>query len=95
MLLSTSLIFIAGLKAALTDIDDIFSNARNLKKNKEKKRREKSKKKERNLKMIRPDSPKPVRFTDDGLPIYTEESLKVGLSGGDTELCPFDCDCCF
>lgn len=32
--------------------------------------------------------------TDDGLPIYTVEELKIGL-GGDTPLCPFDCNCCF
>eukprot|EP01027_Heterolobosea_sp_BB2_P015987 GEZU01022825.1.p1 GENE.GEZU01022825.1~~GEZU01022825.1.p1 ORF type:complete len:136 (-),score=62.23 GEZU01022825.1:139-546(-) len=30
----------------------------------------------------------------DGLPIYTEEELKIGKGGG-TPLCPFDCDCCF
>ncbi|POY72159.1 hypothetical protein BMF94_4796 [Rhodotorula taiwanensis] len=32
--------------------------------------------------------------TDDGLPIYNESELKIGL-GGDTPLCPFDCTCCF
>jgi len=30
----------------------------------------------------------------DGLPIYSLGELKVG-QGGDTELCPFDCECCF
>ncbi|BGP17709.1 hypothetical protein JCM10213_005289 [Rhodosporidiobolus nylandii] len=34
------------------------------------------------------------RKTEDGLPIYDTTELKIGL-GGDTELCPFDCDCCF
>lgn len=34
------------------------------------------------------------RLDKDGWPIYTEEELKIG-QGGDTELCPFDCDCCF
>ncbi|GAA6024599.1 hypothetical protein JCM10207_001017 [Rhodosporidiobolus poonsookiae] len=34
------------------------------------------------------------RRTDDGLPIYDTAELKIGL-GGNTELCPFDCDCCF
>ncbi|GAA98303.1 uncharacterized protein L969DRAFT_46299 [Mixia osmundae IAM 14324] len=34
------------------------------------------------------------RRTDDGLPIYDAAELKIGL-GGDTPLCPFDCDCCF
>lgn len=33
------------------------------------------------------------KFTEDGLPIYTEKELGLG-KGGDTELCPFDCDCC-
>ncbi|GAA5832930.1 hypothetical protein JCM5353_003307 [Sporobolomyces roseus] len=32
--------------------------------------------------------------TEDGLPIYDTSELKIGL-GGDTELCPFDCECCF
>ena len=36
------------------------------------------------------------KFTDDGLPIYTPEELKIGLKGsGRTPKCPFDCDCCF
>jgi len=34
------------------------------------------------------------RYTEDGLPIYTMEELKMG-QGGNTEDCPFDCDCCF
>ena len=34
------------------------------------------------------------RVTDDGFKIYTEEELGIG-KGGDTDLCPFDCDCCF
>ncbi|KAJ6994743.1 hypothetical protein NC653_017520 [Populus alba x Populus x berolinensis] len=34
--------------------------------------------------------------TEDGLNIYTEEELGFSKSsGGDTPLCPFDCDCCF
>eukprot|EP00299_Pterocystis_sp_00344_P006190 c17976_g1_i1.p1 GENE.c17976_g1_i1~~c17976_g1_i1.p1 ORF type:complete len:104 (+),score=22.12 c17976_g1_i1:36-347(+) len=32
--------------------------------------------------------------TEEGYPIYTEEELRIG-QGGDTPLCPFDCDCCF
>ncbi|BGP33405.1 hypothetical protein JCM10296v2_005205 [Rhodotorula toruloides] len=32
--------------------------------------------------------------TEDGLPIYSEAELKIGF-GGDTPLCPFDCDCCY
>jgi hypothetical protein len=38
--------------------------------------------------------PKPVRFTEEGYRIYTLEELNVG-KGGDTPLCPFDCNCCF
>ena len=30
----------------------------------------------------------------DGLPVYTADELGIG-KGGDTKLCPFDCDCCF
>ncbi|GFE55591.1 DUF1764 family protein, putative [Babesia ovis] len=32
--------------------------------------------------------------TEDNLPIYTVEELNIG-NGGGTELCPFDCDCCY
>lgn len=36
------------------------------------------------------------RVTEDGYKIYTEEELGLNMTGGgDTELCPFDCDCCF
>ncbi|UVC49465.1 hypothetical protein MACK_003301 [Theileria orientalis] len=34
------------------------------------------------------------RTTVDNLPIYTMEELNIGKGGG-TELCPFDCNCCF
>ena len=38
---------------------------------------------------------KPQRkMTEDGLPVYKEDELKIGL-GKDTEDCPFDCDCCY
>lgn len=33
-------------------------------------------------------------LTEDGLPIYTPKELKIGMGGG-TDLCPFDCNCCF
>ena len=34
--------------------------------------------------------------TDDGFAIYTADELKIGLKGsGNTDKCPFDCDCCF
>lgn len=33
-------------------------------------------------------------FTEEGWKIYTPEELNIG-KGGETELCPFDCDCCF
>ncbi|MFN9898440.1 MAG: DUF1764 domain-containing protein [bacterium] len=35
------------------------------------------------------------RVTEDGYKIYTMEELGLTDKGGDTELCPFDCDCCF
>jgi hypothetical protein len=35
------------------------------------------------------------RYTEDGLPIYTTSELGLSNKGGDTDLCPFDCDCCF
>ncbi|EGZ13838.1 hypothetical protein PHYSODRAFT_514237 [Phytophthora sojae] len=42
---------------------------------------------------LNPD-PRPVRYDEDGLPIYTEASLQIG-NGGNTKDCPFDCWCCF
>lgn len=34
------------------------------------------------------------RRTEDNLPIYTVEELNIG-KGGNTDECPFDCNCCF
>ncbi|RMX66345.1 hypothetical protein KXD40_006386 [Peronospora effusa] len=42
---------------------------------------------------LNPD-PRPVRYDEDGLPIYTEASLQINR-GGNTKDCPFDCWCCF
>ena len=33
--------------------------------------------------------------TEEGYRIFTEEELGLNKKGGDTDLCPFDCDCCF
>lgn len=33
--------------------------------------------------------------TAEGFEIYREDELKLNNEGGDTPLCPFDCDCCF
>lgn len=33
--------------------------------------------------------------TEEGYAIYTEDELGLGRKGGDTDQCPFDCDCCF
>jgi|EP00670_Eutreptiella_braarudii_P004505 hypothetical protein len=34
------------------------------------------------------------RKTVDGLTVYTPEELGLHTGGGDTPLCPFDCECC-
>ncbi len=34
------------------------------------------------------------RKTDDGYAIYSVQELNIG-KGGDTEDCPFDCECCY
>jgi hypothetical protein len=36
----------------------------------------------------------PRRKTDDGFNIYKEDELGISNTGGDTPLCPFDCECC-
>jgi hypothetical protein len=34
--------------------------------------------------------------TEEGFAIYTEAELGLGRKGGgDTDLCPFDCECCY
>ena len=40
------------------------------------------------------ESKKKQRKYVDNLPVFTEDELKIG-KGGDTEDCPFDCNCCF
>ncbi|KAJ7597178.1 hypothetical protein C8J56DRAFT_919417 [Mycena floridula] len=37
----------------------------------------------------------PRRKTEEGWSIYKEDELGIGDTGGDTPLCPFDCECCF
>lgn len=33
--------------------------------------------------------------TEEGYAIYTEDELQLGAKGGETDQCPFDCECCF
>ncbi|PVF96477.1 DUF1764-domain-containing protein [Serendipita vermifera] len=33
--------------------------------------------------------------TEEGYLVYTEEELGLNKEGGDTSLCPFDCECCY
>ncbi len=40
------------------------------------------------------DEVKPIRYDNEGLPIYSWDSLRIN-QGGWTDLCPFDCSCCF
>eukprot|EP00879_Flechtneria_rotunda_P005994 GHRR01006303.1.p1 GENE.GHRR01006303.1~~GHRR01006303.1.p1 ORF type:complete len:207 (+),score=78.98 GHRR01006303.1:3194-3814(+) len=35
------------------------------------------------------------KCTEEGYAVYDEDELGLNTKGGDTELCPFDCDCCF
>ncbi|KIY63646.1 DUF1764-domain-containing protein [Cylindrobasidium torrendii FP15055 ss-10] len=35
------------------------------------------------------------RQTDEGWTIYKEDELGMSTEGGDTPLCPFDCECCY
>jgi len=37
----------------------------------------------------------PRRKTEEGWSIYKEDELGINDVGGDTPLCPFDCECCF
>ena len=69
------------------ELDDIFSD---LKKTRKKKAAE-----EAQRKAAEANKPKQRKFTEDGLPIYTEDELQMNNpKAGTTPLCPFDCDCC-
>ncbi|KAI9503084.1 hypothetical protein BX070DRAFT_224701 [Coemansia spiralis] len=35
------------------------------------------------------------KYTEDGLRVFYMEDLKIGEGEGETEQCPFDCECCF
>ena len=70
------------------DINEIFSSIKKTKR--EKAARDAA------LKEAQANAKQPRRYTEDGLPIYTEEELKMdNPKAGTTPLCPFDCDCCF
>ncbi|KAJ2481664.1 hypothetical protein IWW56_001574 [Coemansia sp. RSA 2131] len=38
---------------------------------------------------------KNTKYTDDGLRVFFLDDLRIGEGEGDTEQCPFDCDCCY
>jgi hypothetical protein len=40
------------------------------------------------------ETSKQRKRTEEGFVIYHEDELKIN-EGGDTDLCPFDCQCCF
>lgn len=89
---------------AKSNVEEIFSKIHSKGKNKstdegkkassvkdtEKKKKKKNKKKMDTFK----NEAKSRKYTPDGLPIYTMEELNIG-KGGNTDLCPFDCNCCF
>jgi hypothetical protein len=33
--------------------------------------------------------------TDEGFRIFSEDELGLNKKGGFTDMCPFDCECCF
>ena len=43
---------------------------------------------------MRQDAASGRKMTGDGYKVYSLDELGVG-KGGDTDLCPFDCECCF
>lgn len=66
-----------------------------LKKKVDKYKKEKKDKESAKLEKGKKEREKNRRYTDDGLPIYTEEELQMNNpKAGTTPLCPFDCDCC-
>jgi len=91
----------------VSTIDDIFEVGMKQAAKKKAERKEELKKKEEIEKKRRESKgkgkkkqhyssdPKPLRYdAKAGMNIYSMESLGIG-KGGDTDLCPFDCNCCF
>lgn len=73
-----------------SDIDNLFS-----KKKKPIKKPKEEKKQQERPKIVEKEKKQEIRKrTEEGFLIYNQEELNIG-KGGDTELCPFDCDCCF
>lgn len=76
------------------DIDDIFAQ---LKTKPRKKDIEQQKEEERKERLQRKkEENKKIKRTEEGWRIYTLEELGLDKNqyGGNTPLCPFDCDCC-
>eukprot|EP01038_Epipyxis_sp_PR26KG_P008779 gene8779-11855_t len=48
----------------------------------------------KSIKIVNPEAPLERIDAESGLPVYKAHLLKVGEGGG-TDLCPFDCNCCF
>ncbi|PIA13631.1 hypothetical protein COEREDRAFT_89385 [Coemansia reversa NRRL 1564] len=38
---------------------------------------------------------KKSKYTEDGLRVFYMDDLRIGEGEGDSELCPFDCQCCY
>ncbi|KAJ2160588.1 hypothetical protein GGF46_002130 [Coemansia sp. RSA 552] len=38
---------------------------------------------------------KNTKYTDDGFRVFYYDDLRIGEGQGDTELCPFECECCY
>ena len=85
-------------KDSKDEIDDIFAAAKQKKSpsggSEEKKKVSVPRPEDDSFSDIRGTKRKKRPLTEDGLPIYTAKEMGMG-KGGDTEQCPFDCDCCF
>ena len=97
-------------KSKISDIDSLFDGAKEKKKAADADLAAKSKKAKKsapqaavedevrvgkvNGRIISPEAPLERIDAASGLPVYKTHLLQVGKGGG-TDLCPFDCDCCF
>ena len=96
-------------KSNISDIDSLFEGAKMKKKPENIEKKVKKAKKQVSLNdesaedkptrnqrgmIISPEAPLERIDAASGLPVYKAHLLKVGQGGG-TDLCPFDCDCCF
>ncbi|KAK8817932.1 hypothetical protein WA556_002349 [Blastocystis sp. ATCC 50177/Nand II] len=85
-----------------SSLDSLFKEAKETKEKNEKKKEKELKKEKIRMRKefeaineMKATHGDPIGYDEEsGMKIYREDQLNIG-KGGNTPLCPFDCDCCF